>query len=102
MTKRRKNPVSLKPFITALLVGGTISYIVFLPPSNIFFVLGLIILSTATTFQISTHFSKKLNNQILIPLFLLFFLSANLFAGFNVLNTILLISFIIGVRLLFR
>lgn len=102
MSKRRRQAISLKPIVTLLLLGATFGILFYIPPSNIFIILGYVILIAACAFIVSAHFTKNKSTHILASLFIAAFLLSNLIAGFNLLNTLLLLSFIIGVRLLFR
>ena len=100
--RRRRHPINLKPYITTLLLAASAGVLLYIPPMNIFIVAGYIVLLSVCVWVISQLFAKNKATHILAPLFVALFLLSNFIAGFNLLNTLLLLSFIIGVRLLFR
>ncbi len=74
--------------------------IFFFPPANILFIVSLIILITALSYTITFFLGKTA--QILIAIFVFLFLSISYYIGFDLINTLLLASFIIGLSQLFK
>lgn len=71
----------------------------YIPPTNSFIVLGVIVLITLGVSVISFHIPHK-KYRYLIPVGICAFLLMNYLVGFQIINTILLISFIIGLAVL--
>ena len=97
----RKSPISLRTISLFLLIGAVIAYVWFVPPLSLFTILPFIVLISSTVFLIAgivtTH---KL--QILITVFCGVFLLMNAIIGFDLINTILLVSFIIAIGFLLK
>ncbi len=102
MARRRHDPISLKIPTTMVFVGSAAAVLFYIPPSSIFIVVGYIVLLGICAYMIASLLTKNKLSQILAVFGISAFLVSNLIAGFNLLNTLLLLSFIIGVRLLFR
>lgn len=97
----RKSPISIQALtiITLiLLIGG---YLVYIPPTSLFIVVPLILLICIVLFLITGLFAKK-KFQILVTLFCGVFLLMNTLIGFDLINTILLLSFIIAIGFLLK
>ena len=74
--------------------------IFFVPPVNQTFIFVLIILVTGLAYSITVFLGKK--TQILSTIFVFILLVLSYFIGFDLINTILLASFIIGLSMLFK
>jgi hypothetical protein len=85
-------------FSTAL--AGLIAYLfITVPPENPYVVIGFIFATGLLFLTVSTIFLKKIHAYLLAVTTWLF-LTINYFAGFQIVTTILLISFIIGIAIL--
>lgn len=81
---------------------GAILFIIFLvPPTNRVIIFLTMILIGIFTYIISTFFIRK-RYALVLSTALIVFLTINSIAGFHVLNTLLLVSVIIGIILLIR
>lgn len=75
--------------------------LLFVAPSNIYIISGFIFLIICLIYLLSSIFLSS-KDSILISIFILGLLLSNLLSGFNILNIILLTSFIIGLKLLIK
>jgi hypothetical protein len=73
----------------------------FIPPTRAEIVILFIILSAFLAYAISTYFVPK-RFQLLIGFYILLFLGLNYLVGFEIVNTVLLTSFIMGVAFLLK
>ncbi|MBI1863075.1 hypothetical protein HYS00_03075 [Candidatus Microgenomates bacterium] len=89
-------------FFAALLLTSIVILIVLIPPTTIWLVALLIFLISLTSFYITALITPNKNTRILVALFSAAFLGMNAAIGFNVINTALLVSFIIGLKLLLK
>ena len=93
----------LQAVVAGIILSTAAIYIVFFTkPDSIYIVILLILIVTFLVYTVLTVFSKFVNTSIryLVTLFIGMFLLINYLAGFQLINTILLISFIIGLSLL--
>ena len=74
--------------------------IFFIAPTNIVYIISLILLFTAFSYTVTFFLGKKA--RILTAIFVFAFLSISYYIGFDLINTLLLASFIIGLSQLFR
>ena len=81
-------------------MAAIFSLVFFIAPSNIVYIISLILLITALSYTATFFLGKK--TQILIAIFIFAFLSISYYIGFDLINTLLLASFIIGLSQLFR
>lgn len=97
----RKIPLDFKLIAILFLIGMLGYSFYFIPPMNIVVVIGIILLATLITYLISSYFvAKKFQYIAAFSLFL--FLFINYLVGFDILNTVLLVSFIIGLALIVK
>jgi hypothetical protein len=96
----RKIPVDLKLISIIPLIIGLICIVLFLPNKPIYVILFTILLS-GFSYLVSSYFVRQ-KYQILISLFILLFLTINYIVGFEIINTLLLASFIIGMAKIFK
>ena len=80
-------------------IGAILTLIFFIVP-NIIFTIILILLITMLAYTVTYFLGKKV--QILNAIFVFAFLSISYYIGFDLINTLLLASFIIGLSQLFR
>src|SRR3989344_4468126 len=80
-------------------IGAILTLIFFIVP-NIIFTVILILLITMLAYTVTYFLGKKV--QILTSIFVFTFLSISYYVGFDLINTLLLASFIIGLSQLFR
>lgn len=93
----------MKKTIGIILLTGLIAYVViFVPPENIYIKIAFIFLLSSYFYYITSFLISSKKDLILIFIFVTGFLLSNLFAGFNLINILLLTSFIIGLRLLLK
>ncbi|PIT89302.1 MAG: hypothetical protein COU27_01050 [Candidatus Levybacteria bacterium CG10_big_fil_rev_8_21_14_0_10_36_7] len=90
----------LKPFILLGLIAILIITIVFLPPLNILAVSGFIILTTITANIAASYFKSK-RKRFIVTSFVFSAMVLSYYIGFDIVNTILLLSFIIVATKLF-
>lgn len=91
----------VKALAVVILFLATLSLFYFFPPTNIWIVItGIGVFSTFIT--LLTSYFVKSPYYFLIGIFIVLFLIMNYFVGFQILNTILLLSFIIGVIVLIK
>lgn len=81
---------------------ATLAYIFFLNPSVWYVVAGLIVLISALIFCGSVLITKRRSLSFLIALYICILLGLSYLLGFNLLNTILLTCFIIGIAVLLK
>ncbi|HRN71433.1 MAG TPA: hypothetical protein PLS49_09740 [Candidatus Woesebacteria bacterium] len=89
-----------KIWFMLLLIGGLIVWVYFIPPNNSFAVIPFILLVTTIISLLFSFFGKKIH--VFSTLFVLVFLFMCYFIGFDIINTLVLLSFIIGLSTLFR
>lgn len=92
--------LKLIPF--SILLIGLIAMLLWVPPSNVIFVGAFILLVSLLCLYAVSFFSSDKRDYVLAALFGATFLTINWIAGFDVLNTILLICFIIGLKILLK
>jgi|GEM_PF-1977618 len=96
----RQQATSLKPMLLFFLILGSTVMVWFVPPAHISVIILFIFMVTMISYLASTYvFSKK--RQIMITSFVLLSLILSAILGFELLNTLLLLSFIIVVAKLF-
>lgn len=102
-THRQINLVlnKIKPYMLLVLLLILAAMVWFVPPQHISIVAVFIGIATFFIFLLS-GFTRSRRIRFIAPLFTFLFLSLNYFVGFELMNTILLISFIIAVSLLFK
>ena len=83
-----------------LLICILVSWVYFVPPATPLAVIPFILLLTSIFFITASVFNTKI--QFFSTLFFLLFLSLSYLIGFDLINTIVLLSFIIGLSTLFR
>jgi len=83
-----------------LLIGFMGAWVYFVPPATPLAVIPFILVLTSIFFILSSFFNAKI--QFFSTLFFLLFLSLSYLIGFDLINTIVLLSFIIGLSTLFR
>ena len=91
---------SLKMSFLIFLIGLMTIVIWFVPPINFLVVLGFISILTACTYGISSYF-LPIKRQIMLTSFVFLSLCMSYLLGFEVMNILLLLSFIIVVAKLF-
>ncbi|OGK38549.1 hypothetical protein A3F03_03305 [Candidatus Roizmanbacteria bacterium RIFCSPHIGHO2_12_FULL_41_11] len=85
----------------ALLIVFLIVYAYYVPPQNLFLVLPFILfLSIAIYIMTSFFLNIKIRQLTTLAVFLFFLI--NYWVGFQILNTILLVCFIIGLAILIK
>ena len=90
------------PIIATAVLGVILTiYIVYIVPSTVAVIGGFVVLSTLFVYMTASLFAPK-KESILMALFTFLFLISSYVAGFSLINTIILASFIIGIRLLIR
>ncbi len=93
----------LQAVVAGIILSAAAIYIVFFTkPDSVYIVILLILIVTFLAYTVLTVFSKFVSatSRYLVTLFIGMFLLINYLAGFQLINTILLISFIIGLSLL--
>src|SRR5690606_21452616 len=83
-----------------VLIGILVGWVYYIPPSNDFAVLAFILLITSIFSIITSHFGQKVH--VFSTLFICSFLLMSYYIGFDLINTLVLISFIIGLSTLFK
>jgi hypothetical protein len=96
----RRHSLFIRLMLTLLSMIGIALWITFLTPSHILFVFPFIILCSYFVYMTTGFINRRL--QIYSTLFVFFLLIINYIVGFDLLNTVLLLSFIIGLSLLFK
>lgn len=85
-----------------MLLASIVTMVVMVPPENTFTVVLLIGLISFTAFYITALLTTNRNTRVLVGLFFVAFLGMNAATGLSLLNTVLLVSFIIGLKLLLK
>lgn len=83
-----------------LLISILVGWIYYVPPSNDFAVLAFILLITGIFSILFSHFGQKAH--VFSTFFIFIFLLMSYFIGFDLINTLVLLSFIIGLSTLFK
>ena len=96
----KKSQPIIKKFVLIGLFILIFLYIKLISPTTITVIVPLVILVSITTYYFTSWFSKRV--QILTTLFIFTFFILNVFVGFDLINTILLLSFIITVAIFFK
>ncbi|PIZ64188.1 hypothetical protein CO051_01470 [Candidatus Roizmanbacteria bacterium CG_4_9_14_0_2_um_filter_39_13] len=91
---------STKPLVLLILVSCLLIMIIFIPPVNILIISLGIIASTVIAYLTSSYFLSR-KRQIMTTSFVFFSLTMSFLLGFELFNTLLLLSFIIVVAKLF-
>lgn len=91
---------SNKIWFLIILVSLLTAWIYFVPPNNSFAVMPFIVLLTSIFSLVFSFFGKK--THVFSTLFIFSFLIMSYFIGFDVINTLVLLSFIIGLSTLFK
>lgn len=92
----------LQVIVSAIALSGSIIFMLFFTePASLYIVVVFILLATLLTFTLSSRLVAR-KYHYLITLFVFSLLTMNYLAGFQVLNTILLISIIIGLAILVK
>ncbi len=89
-------------FSLLFLIAGVSVFIYIVPPSSVYSVFLVVIWIAFIGARAAAVFSGDRLIQFLTALFLLSFLTMQFLIGFNLINTILLASFIIGVGIFAR
>lgn len=89
-------------FFALLLFGSIATMVLFVSPAHIGLIVLLIGLVSFTAFYIAALVTSNKKTRILVAVFFAAFLGINAAIGFNILNTALLVCFIIGLKLLLR
>lgn len=89
-------------FFALMLVGSIITIVVLVPPESSWLVMLLIGLISFASFYVTAMFTENRNTRVLVGLLIAAFLGMNAAIGFSILNTALLLSFIIGLKLLLK
>ncbi len=87
-------------YATIILAILVILAIFFISPLNIFYISGMILLMGAFTFTLMRALTKRRKYAVLSSIYIVGLLSMSYVLGFNLLNTALLSSFIIGLGFL--
>ncbi|QQG44801.1 MAG: hypothetical protein HYW86_02725 [Candidatus Roizmanbacteria bacterium] len=95
------NPKTLKIAALISLFLGLITLIFIIPPSNVGIIFTAIILFSLIISLLNSFFLKR-KYILLVSVSLFVFLTINYLIGFQLLTTVLLISFIIGVIILMK
>ncbi|MEK7078985.1 MAG: hypothetical protein AAB929_02850 [Patescibacteria group bacterium] len=93
---KHKKVLILTPLFLILLV-----LVILIPPNNVYIISSFIILFTLTLFNLTSLFLSRIDS-LFIALFTLLFCFINYAVGFNFINAILLLSFVLGVRFLIQ
>ncbi len=96
-----KKHVLIQTSTSTLLLAGLSGIILFVPPVNIMIISVMIGLAAGFCFSVSRFFLSRIHS-LLIALTMGILLIVSYLTGFNFLNTILLLSFIIGVGILLK
>ena len=97
----RKIPVDLT-LISIILLGFLLAAIVFfVPPTHFVIVFAMIVISTYIVYLGASYFVIK-KFQYIAALSIFLFLLINYLVGFDLINTILLLSFIIGMTVIVK
>ncbi len=86
--------------LLSILVLSAIGWIYYIPPSSPIAVVPFILLLTSIFSIITSYFGKKIH--VFSTLFILIFLLMSYFIGFDLINALVLLSFIIGLSTLFN
>ncbi|MBP7967346.1 hypothetical protein KAZ66_03665 [Candidatus Woesebacteria bacterium] len=97
----RKTPFSISLIMFIFITILTFLYVWFIPPFNMLVIIPFIFLLTSAIYIGAGFFLKK-KYQVLCAVFVASFLLLNGLIGFDLINTILLLSFIIAVSFLFK
>ncbi|MBI4974140.1 hypothetical protein HZC27_06040 [Candidatus Roizmanbacteria bacterium] len=93
--------MSKKVLILTPLSLTLIGLIIFIPPTNIYIISLFIFFMTFTLFTLISLFLSRMDS-LFAALFILLFFAVNSAVGFNLINMILLLSFVLGVRFLIQ
>lgn len=85
--------------IAIILISALTSMVLFIPPMNIL-IIGSMILLAAVTVYVCARIAIQKTHALLAAIGTGTLLTVSYIAGFNFLNTILLLSFIIGIGIL--
>lgn len=96
-----KKHILIQISASILLLAGLSGIILFIPPMNIMIIGVMIIFAASLCFSVSRFFLSRIYS-FLIALAVGILLIVSYLTGFNILNTILLLSFIIGVGVLLK
>lgn len=102
MRKKRRDPIAPEPIIATVLAAAVAGMLFLVKPSSLIIVFGFIALIGIFIYTVMLLLTKNKVDRILVPIAVVLFFTSNVIGGFNLINTILLLSFIIGVKLLFR
>lgn len=89
-------------FFALLLISSIGVMILYVPPDNVAIISLLITLISFTSFYVTALVTNNRHTRILVAGFVGMQLFMNAAIGFNLLNTALLLSFIIGLKLVLR
>lgn len=92
----RKN----KLIFLIILLAALTSWVYFIPPNSAFAVVPFIILLTSIFSMIASFVNKKFH--VFSTLFIFLFLIMSYYVGFDIINILVLLSFIIGLSTLFK
>ena len=90
-----------KVFILTPLFLCLLGLVFFVPPINVYIIALFILFITVSVFVTTTLFLSRIDSLI-ISIFILLFCVINSAVGFNLINSILLLSFVLGVRFLIQ
>ena len=97
----RKVPIDLRLVGTVILAVIILVQLFFVPPTNTLIISAFTISITGFIYLLSSYF-VELKYQYIITLFVFLFLTINYLVGFDLMNTALLVSFIIGLALIVK
>lgn len=89
-------------FFAILLLGSIATMIILVPPDHAGLIALMVGLISFTSFYITALFTENRNTRVLVAIFFAVFFGINSVLGLNLLNTTLLLSFIIGLKLLLK
>lgn len=89
-------------FFALLLISSIVIMILYVPPEHVGIIILLISLLSFTAFYITALITQNRNTRVLIGAFIALFLGMNAAIGFSLINTVLLVSFIIGLKFILK
>lgn len=101
---KRRTGLSLPTRKTAgliVLLCATAAIVMYVRPTHVLIIAGFACMLSFLIYLICTYFLSRKNSAV-AAVFVLLFLVSTYLSGFNVLNTILLLCFIIGIKVLLR
>ncbi len=102
MRKKRRDPIAPEPIVATILAAAVAGVLFLVKPSSLIIIFAFVVLIGIFTYTVMLLLTKNKVDRILVPVAVVLFLASNIVGGFNLINTVLLLSFIIGVKLLFK